>query len=45
MGEDGGLDLLGNPVGMWPPGSRQPVDEPLCSVGLVVAADLVELLA
>ena len=44
MGEDGGLDLLGDPVGMRPSCTRQPVDEALRPVGLIVAPDLVELL-
>ena len=45
MGEDGGPHLLRDPVGMRPPGARQPVHETFRPVGLVVAPDLVELLA
>ncbi len=44
VGEDRLLDLLRHPVGVRPPGARQPVDQPLGAVGLVVAPDLVELL-
>ena len=38
------LDLAGDPVGVWPSGARQAIDQAVCAVGLVVASDLVELL-
>ena len=45
MSQDRGLDRFGDPVGMWTLGAREPVDEALCPVGLIVAPDLIELLA
>ena len=44
MRQDGGLDLLGDPVGVRASGAGQPVDQPVRPVCLVVAPDLVELL-
>lgn len=43
--EDGGLDRLGQPVGMWSARPGQPIDQTGRAVSLEVAADLVELLA
>ena len=45
MGQDRGLDLFGDPVGMWTLGDGEPVDEAFGPVGLIVASDLVKLLA
>jgi hypothetical protein len=43
--EDGLLDLGRDPVGVRPLGAGQAINEPVSTVGLVIAADLVELLA
>lgn len=42
--QDGLLDLFGHPVRVWVARPGQAVDQPLGAVGLVVPADLVELL-
>ena len=45
MGEDRGLDLFRDPIGVRASGAGQPVDETVGPIGLIVPSDLVELLA
>lgn len=43
--EDGGFDLFVDAIGVRPSRSGELIDQPLGSEGLIVAADLVELLS
>lgn len=45
MGEDGLLDVLADPVGVWIARSGDPVEQAVGAVGLEVTPDLTELLA